>query len=213
MENDGKERYFERRNNIVAVFLGVLLGVAYDQMAPQLVDSVANPGCENLGTLMLFVTFLTITIDFFITNYVHLTSLTGRHGVWLNDFLFVVIETTIFVFLGTVCSVQKSSTSKIGFVGLLVAVTLVDTVWITIRHAIGWVSYSWKEHAPPLGWAISDLFRIAVSVIPGVIVGNPYCNTALACVAGGNVVLAIIDIYLGWPDERERRIESAPCFP
>lgn len=193
-----RKQQIERRNIISSVFVGILFGLAYAEMVPSVRASILSKGI-TFDTSILFVIFFLTSIRFFIGNQLHLVStrlvkLPGK--IWFYDFIVIVIQTIVLIFLGSICSYESCINAKIGFFGLLVVLCLVDIVWICTQWLLGQLFSSWQRPFIPYAWAILNSSLVVGILLVIWIVKNSYSFIALCLLAILNVIAFIVDVIL-----------------
>jgi hypothetical protein len=126
-----KDIQLERRAIISPLFLAVLMGIAYDRMLEVAHKSLLSGLIVN--DLLLIVTFLLVSMRFFIGNQLYLVSEDFKklkELAWLYDYFVITGQTICIVFLGSFCSVQANGYSSIGFLQFLLILYVIDVVWI-----------------------------------------------------------------------------------
>lgn len=193
-----RTQQIERRNIISSVFIGILIGLAYSEMVPAIRDSFHSRGI-TFGTSMLCLIFFTTSMRFFIGNQLHLvsstmTKLPGK--IWFYDFCIIVIETTILIFLGGVCSVELSLNARIGFVELLLTLYVIDIVWTGSQWILGKLFLSWRRPFIPWAWAILNTSLVIGIVILGIIGKDFYTFLMLGLLGILNTIAFVVDVML-----------------
>lgn len=191
-----------KRNLISSVFIAMLIGLAYQEMLAPVRDSVRTAGF-TFGTLSLAFTFFFTSMRFFIGNQLHLlndNTLRLRGDVWIYDFLIITLQTVILCFLGGVSSVEVNRIAHVGFLGLLIALYLLDIAWVVSQWTLGRLIKQWRRESLPWPWAV--LNTLTVIVIAGVahFAHDPYSSWPLVtvlCVSAAAFVadMILIDYY------------------
>ena len=111
----------------------------------------------------------------------------GRY--WLFDFMMVVVESMIFVFLATTCSETAARQARVGFVELLLALYIVDIIWVLSM---------WLRRIPkiPWSWAAVNLTLSVLIWLLGLWTGDFYSPTMLFWLTVTHVVAFIIDVLI-----------------
>lgn len=167
-------------------------------MVPVVRGSIVESGFSS-ATLVLAVVFFLTSMRFFIGNQLHLVSdlLVGLPGkVWLYDFLFIIGQSVLLIFLGGVTSVEASRESGIDFIWLLVALYAVDVGWISFQWVLGWIADSWRRPAIAWQWAALNSALIAGIVLTVVTADDPYSRVPIAVLAALNAVAFVVDLIM-----------------
>lgn len=197
-EEEGIRRKTERRNIISSVFVSVLIGLAFQEMVPPVRESVRASGI-TLGTTIFFVIFFLTSMRFFIGNQLHLVSdslLKMKGVVWFYDLLWIIIQTTVLIFLGGIASVEASRVARVSFVGLLIVLYVVDVLWIISQWLLGKFFGSWHREFIPWVWAGLNISLIVGMAIVRCGVSDPYSKSMLLPVLVMNVAAFVIDVVL-----------------
>lgn len=108
------EIQIEKRNLISSVFIATLFAIAFGEVIITVKESIYTSGLTLQTSILFLIFFLTCT-RFFIGNQLHLlgTDLVKLPGkVWFFDFLIIMIETIILVFIAGMCSSETISYMK-----------------------------------------------------------------------------------------------------
>jgi len=190
------KKIVERRNLLAQLFVVLLLGVAYQEMISPIKSVIRVEGFSTEAVVFFGVFFLT-SLRFFIGAQLHLVNeslLKMRSGVWFFDFMIIIFEMVIFIFLGGVASFDAGRLAGIDFFELLMTVYIVDIFWVILQVALGKIFSSWKRSFIPLKWALINLGALLSTALL-------YCSSAVYSGAGMiifgavNAIAFIIDIF------------------
>lgn len=176
----------------------VLIGVAYQEMISPIRDSVRASGF-TLGTVVLFSVFFLTSMRFFMGNQLHLMSpnLVKMKGmVWFYDLIIIVLQTTVMIFLGGVSSVEVSRHAKVGFVGLLIALYIIDIVWVLSQWFLGVLMKSWRRHSIPWSWCILNSCLVLAMLVMHFVQSDFYSTAGLLFLGIVNTAAFVLDVVL-----------------
>ena len=196
--SQSRKQQLEKRNLLSSVFVVVLIGISYQEMIGPIRESLRISG-TTLGTILMFAIFFATSMRFFMGNQLHLSSddLVNMKGqVWFFDLLVIILQTTIIIFLGGVCSVEVSRNAKIGFVDHLIALYSLDVLWIFSQWGLGLISKSWQRSFIPWAWCILNSVLIGGIIVLRLIVKDIYTDTGLILLAVLNGVAFVVDVML-----------------
>jgi hypothetical protein len=197
MDNATKEQT-EKRNLLSSFFITVLIGLAYQEMITPVRDSIRHSGI-TLGTSLLMAVFFLTSIRFFIGNQLYLVdkSLIDMPGlVWFYDLMFIIIQSVLLIFLGGVSSVEANRDTKIGFLELLIALYIIDVVWIISQWLIGKILQSWRRKEIPSPWAYLNAGSVFFMLVLNSLVMDLYTIGGLLFLFVINLGAFVIDIIL-----------------
>jgi hypothetical protein len=199
MNTEGRRnQQHERRILLSQIFIVLLVSIAYQEMVAPIRDSLHSFGI-TLGATALFLVFLMATMRIFIGSQLHLMSenLLGMPGkVWFYDFLVIILEAMIMIFLGGETSVEVSRNSKIGFWGFLTALYILDVLWIVSQWGIGKFARSWERRFIPWAWAALNIVLIILMVLMRLLAGDIYSNANLIWLVFINAIAFVVDMFL-----------------
>lgn len=188
----------EKRNLISSIFITMLIGLAYNEMFAPVRQSVRSSGL-TLGTFVLVSVFFFTSMRFFIGNQLHLLSdalVRMRGDVWFYDFLVITIETSLLAFLGGVSSVEVSRALRVGFVELLIALYVVDVVWVISQWIIGRLFPSWRREFIPWAWALLNSALVICLLALRILARGVYSVPGLVLLGVMNGIAFVVDIVL-----------------
>lgn len=188
----------EKRNLLSSFFVTVLIGLAYQEMVTPVRESVRASGI-TAGTSILMVIFVLVSIRFFIGNQLHLLDeqLIGLPGfVWFYDLMWVIAQCIALIFLGGVCSVEVNQKIHIGFIELLVALYVIDVVWIESQWLLGALMPSWSRPSIPWEWAVVNAALVLAMVLMQRFAADAYATRSLLALLAFNAVAFAIDLFL-----------------
>ena len=197
--NEGGQ--FERRIVIASVFVAALLAIAFQEMVNPVRESIHAQGF-TLGTAALFVTFFFTTIRFFIGMQLHLTGQALKDlpgGIWLYDFIVIMFETTIIIFMGGVSSPEASLAGRIGFVGLLISLLCLDCAWVVSQWGLGRLFKNVERPSIPWRWAILNAVVVALLLLPRFF-GLSYYSSPPLMIWLAVLGIAAFLLDVGWAD-------------
>jgi hypothetical protein len=188
----------ERRNLITSIFVVILIGIAYQETVSPVRTSIRQSGV-TLGTLSLFIIFFLTSLRFFIGNMLHLmsTELCQMKGyVWFYDFMVIVLQSTLLIFLGGNASMEQNEIARIDFVQLLVLLYLLDVLWIVSQWFMGKIMSSWRRSFIPWAWCILNTALIASVTVINSWTHGTYSALGYILLLLTNVVAFIVDVIL-----------------
>ncbi len=188
----------EKRNLLSSIFVTLLIGLAYQEMVTPVRDSLRSAGF-TFGTIALFAIFFLTSMRFFIGSQLHLLSeglLKMKGEVWFFDFVVIVLEMVVLVFLGGVASVEASRLARIDFAGLLAGLYALDVLWIASQWAAGRLFPAWRRDFIPWAWAILNLVLVAILLVLPVVIPDLYSALGLTLLLLVNAAAFLIDVFL-----------------
>lgn len=159
----------EKRVSVTSTFVSMVIALAFSEM----VLSVKEEGF-TLGTSLLGTVFFLTAMRVWIGNELylrepHVVSAIGK--MWLLDFMVIVVESIIFVFLATTCSEIASRNARVGFVEILLILYALDVLWVLSM----WPRRSRnKDKNVPWWWLGQNLSLIILIWLPGWWAGDFY---------------------------------------
>jgi len=193
-----KIKQAERRNMMSSFFVTLLIGLAYEQMASPVRESISVSGI-TFGTFALVATFFVVSIRFFVGNQLHLLSesLTKIPGLaWLYDLIVIILQSTLLVFIGGDTTIKQNQGASIGFAGLLIALYVIDVLWIVSQWALGKLIPGWKRAFIPWVWGILNTALVVCVVFLSIIIKDIYSTTGLAWLLVLNFLAFVVDVIL-----------------
>lgn len=202
----------DKRITISAVFVSILVGLAYAEMFGKIRDALRRHGV-HFEDLMIFIAFFLTGMRFFIGNQIYLlglsdpafvsdmdpTTLVHQSGkVWIYDFLWISGQGVVLAFLGSVSSRDASRRAKVDFYHFLILLYGVDIAWIGSQYIL-WkslVPWSLLASPPAWQWAVLNAAFILVLVAMLRFSADRYGRAPLALLALFSVVAFAIDIFL-----------------
>jgi hypothetical protein len=169
-------------------------------MVPTIRESLRLGGV-TWGTILLTLTFFLTGVRFLIGAQLHLCneeSVRRPGGAWLFDLMMIIIEATVFVFLGGLCSVETSRKALISFPELLGVFLLIDVVWVVIQLLY------WRNRVPdrnkrpsiPWEWGALNIGLVLVLLLFNQIWHDPHHPSMLVVLAVSSTIGFIIDVVL-----------------
>jgi hypothetical protein len=143
---DGKEVQ-DRRRELASFLVTMLAGIAYGKTF-----DAGRPFEVSLESLLLLGSFFLIATRFFIGNLPVLLS--GGNGgmAWFYDLLVITVQSSLLIVLAGVSPVAANLGGDMGFVEWMLALYLMDIVWIASKVLPGRGTLSWREADVPWPW-------------------------------------------------------------
>lgn len=188
----------ERRDLLAQLFIVVLIGLAYQEMIPPVRDSLGSQGI-TFPIFVLFSVFFLTSLRFFIGAQLHLIdeSITGsRSAIWIFDFMVIVFEMIIFIFLGGLTSVEANIGAHFDFIQLLAFIYVVDVVWVAFQFVLSRASQRWYRADVPWQWAVINLVALAIIVPLYLSKIGIFTNLSLAILLIVNAVAFVLDVLV-----------------
>ena len=198
-ENSAARRRSERRNLVSSIFIVMLVGIAYQEMASAVRDSMRDEGRLSFGTAVLMIVFFATSMRFLIGNQLHLLGeqqATARGEIWFFDFLMTVLESVALVFLGGLTSVAVNRTVPVDFIEVLLVLCLLDVAWVLSQWVFGGVIPALKRSRVPWPWA---LLNGGVALLTAGILwtaSDPFDTTPMTILLVVNLAAFVIDVVL-----------------
>jgi hypothetical protein len=175
-----REGILEKRVSVASTFVSMLIALAFSEMVLPVKASIAKDGF-TLGTFLLVIVFFLTTLRIWIGNELYLRRpdvVSSRGKIWLFDFIMIVVESIILVFLATTCSETAAREARVGFVGILLILYAVDVLWVLSIWArqvlLQWFRLSVKGNKIPWWWAGQNLLLILLIWPVGYLAGDFY---------------------------------------
>jgi hypothetical protein len=186
-----------RRNLITSIFVALLIAIAYQETVSPVRSSIRESGI-TLGTMSLFIVFFLTSLRFFIGGVLHLMNknLYRRGTVWFYDFMIIVLECTILIFLGGNSAAEENRIARLDFVQLLILLYVVDILWIISQWFMGRVANSWHREFIPWGWCILNTALLAGITLLNVWAHGTYSNWGYALLLAMNIAAFVVDVVL-----------------
>jgi hypothetical protein len=171
----------EHRTTVASTFVSMLIALAYAEMVQPVKASVTNDGF-TMGTSLLVIVFFLTTIRVWIGNEMYLreSNVIAQIGpIWLFDFMVIVVESMIFVFVAATCSEAAARQARVGFVRLLLLLYIVDVFWV-LSMWVRQIRWPWPSGAKiPWWWACQNVLLIVLIGLPGWWTGDFYSPAML----------------------------------
>jgi hypothetical protein len=116
--------------------------------------------------------------------------------VWFYDFLVIVLECTVLIFLGGNSSPEANRIARIDFVQLLVLLYSVDVLWIISQWIMSKVASSWHRDRIPLGWCSLNAALIVGTILVHIGMNGTYSNLGYTLLLAMNIGAFVIDVLL-----------------
>lgn len=191
-------KQIERRDLLAQLFIVVLVGLAYQEMVPPVRDAVRLNGI-TFPVFVLFTVFFLTSLRFFIGAQLHLIdeSIAGsRSAIWMFDFIIIAFEMILFIFLGGLTSLQANTNAHFDFVQLLMAIYVVDIIWVVVQTGLSKVSERWYRSAVPWQWAAINLGALAIIAPVYYSQIGPFSDLGLAILLAVNIVAFVLDVLV-----------------
>jgi hypothetical protein len=195
---DSRKQQAEKRTLLSSFFITLLIGMGYQEMILVVKESVTTNGID-LGTYLLTAIFFLISMRFFIGNQLHLLSdsFVRLHGlVWLYDLIVIIIQCIALVLLGGFSSVKINRKVSIGFLEFMVALYVIDIVWIFSQWILGKFFLNWKREFVPWAWAILNTSLVIFIIILNTFIDDLYSAKGLIWLCTINLIGFIVDVVL-----------------
>jgi hypothetical protein len=184
-----------RRTLISSFFITVLTGLAIEGSIEPL-WIVLKEGLKSMDLLLGYIFFIT-TIRFFVGNQLHLYDFEKESDLndfmWILDFLFILSEHILLIFVAKSCSIDISIESHANFFNFILLILLVDIFWISIQFITNVLWVSWKRKIPWPWFIINYLTILSFLVITKYFIC--YSRIGLISCAIIFTIAAIADLY------------------
>ena len=188
----------EKRNLVSSVFIAMLIGLAYQEMITTVRQAVHASGI-TWGTVILFSVFFLTSIRFFIGNQLHLLSdalVRMRGDLWFFDFMVITFQTSLLAFLGGASCVDVCRVARVGFVDILLALYVVDVIWILLQWVLGKLFAGWRREFIPWAWAILNTLLAISLIVLQLVFDDIYSDAALIWLVSSSAAAFVVDIVL-----------------
>lgn len=188
----------DKRNLLSSFFITLLIGIAFQEMISTIKGPIIADGM-NINNSFLGLTFFFISIRYFIGNQLHLfsESFLKLPGIlWLYDLIVIIVQSTILIFLGNLCTVPLNFNVQLGFLEFIVILLSLDVFWICSQWFMGKIVKKWERNNIPWIWAILNFVLIIAIVLIERILDNAYSNLGLTLLLIANLVAFVIDVIL-----------------
>jgi hypothetical protein len=179
----------------------MLIALAYAEMVQPVKASVVRDGF-TLGTSLLVFVFFITTIRVWIGNELYLRepAVIDQSGRWwLFDFMVIVVESMIFVFVATICSESAARQARVGFVELLLVLYVVDILWVLsmwLRQVLRRKSHPKPAIKVPWWWAGQNVLLVVLTGLPWLWTGEFYTPQMLVWLAVTHLAAFIHSVIL-----------------
>jgi hypothetical protein len=184
----------ERRTLVVSILIAAMTGVAIQEMATAVGAELHERRLEFL-TLCLAVVFFLTSVRFFIGATLHLISpfmATASGGIWLLDLSVILIEFTLLIFLGGLSSASVQSQSSVTFVWMLLALLVLDIIWVAGQWIVGRASSGLRRPSIPWPWARTNALAVGAMGVAELL--DSRAGVGLGILVAANVVAFVLDI-------------------
>jgi len=184
---------------ISSIFVGLLVALAFTEMIEPIRHELRSKNGDLLGTACLLVIFFTTGLRFFIGNQLHLISkelaaLPGR--IWLTDFCLIVIQCTVLVFMGGVCSIEETRLARANLIQLQMLVLALDIFWVVfIQYILGKLLHSWYRPNMCFEWVYINSALLAATFLVHGLFQSWSAHPLLIMLMVLNVVAFLMDVY------------------
>ena len=113
--------------------------------------------------------------------------------MWILDFLFILSEHILLIFVAKSCSIDISTESHANFFNFILLILLVDIFWISIQFITNVLWVSWKRKIPWPWFIINYLTILSFLVITKYFIC--YSRIGLVSCAIIFTIAAIADLY------------------
>ncbi len=205
----------ERRRLLSEIAVLVLLGVAFDEMATAIWDTLRDRG-PTAPAILLFLVFFLTTMRFAIGNHLYLTRAADAaypSALYLYDFLVIALQTTFLIFLGASSSAEVGRLSHVGFADVLIALYCLDVLWIA-SHALVLDRLSPHDCGMVLSWAVLNGSLALVLLGLKLSLDDLYAMAGLVPIAALSAAAFALDSWMVWSRSRDvRGLLSRPGSP
>lgn len=197
----------DKRITISAIFVSILVGLAYAEMFAKVRDSLHDNGVR-IEDVLLFVAFFLTGMRFFIGNQIHLIGLSDPRvvgdtlvhasgWVWIYDFLWISGQGVVLALLGSVTSLDASRGAKVDFYKFLVLLYAVDIAWIASRGVLHQTLEPWASlEAPTWSWAVLNGIFVVVLLAIMRTSRDRLGRGPLWVLSGASVVAFVVDVIM-----------------
>lgn len=189
----------QKRELISSLFLTVLVGLAFQEMIAPVRRSVRIEGI-TYPTFVLAAAFVLTSLRFFIGNYLHLREVTCAHRtsgkVWLTDFLMVILQSLVIIFMGGLCSAAANRQASIKFADLLLILCAIDMVWVSLSWISGRRTKTLRREDIPFGWAALNSMMTMALVSPIWYHKDYHSKLGLSLLLFAGVLAFVVDVIV-----------------
>lgn len=107
----------------------------------------------------------------------------------------IIAQSVAFIFLGGICSSEANRNAVIGFVEILIAIYVIDVVWIVSQWVIGKLKAEYKREFIPWAWGILNTVLVICLVLLNFIC-DLCSGIGLICLFVLNLVAFVVDVIL-----------------
>jgi hypothetical protein len=123
-----REQLRERRSQAATIFIGFLIGLAFQEAVGPVRDSIRAHGVAFAPTVLFLVFFVRGLITFLIGYYSEVFS--QFQGLrWLLRYFLFVAASVILIFMASVASVDASREARYGFIDLFFVFSVIMVLW------------------------------------------------------------------------------------
>jgi hypothetical protein len=182
--NEGQRKLIrQRRGEAATVFIGFLIGLAYQESVEPVRESIRLHGVAFAPSVLFLVFFFTGLITF-LAGYFGLVFSPFDGLGWFLRFLSLVAASVILIFLAGVASVDASREARFGFIDLFLAFNAIALLWDLVD--LVW-AYRKKQDAEQ---RLRNVVSTAVSVGWVLVLANIQWGSADRYGTGSIVLLA-----------------------
>lgn len=182
-----------QRNAAATAFIGILVGLAFQEAVVPVRTSVSGSG-PTLVTGCLFLIFLLVSLAAFISAYYSLILGNFRRLGWLLQFAMHVLSSVVLIFMGGVASAPASAEARYGFVDLLFLHTLVGAGW-SVATLVALPRELRRFLAP---YTLVAMAWLAVILWVQLSVDDRYATRPIAVLAAASVLRFLATVVTFW---------------
>jgi len=123
-----------------------------------------------------------------------LLAIKGR--VWFYDFLIILFEMLLFIFLGGVTSLEANKDTAVDFFEFLMAIYLLDILWVITQSLFGIIFTGWRRSFIPWYWAVLNSVALILIFLIYNLSPDPFATFPLLIFGAINVLAFISDVIL-----------------
>ncbi len=188
----------QRKDLLSQLFVVLLIGLAYQEMIEPVRNTIRSQGV-TFSLLALSATFFLTSLRFFIGAQLHLVdkSITRpRTPIWIIDFMVIIFEMILFIFLGGLTSMEANQNAHFNFLQILMAIYAIDILWVLNQYLLGWIVPSLAREQIPWQWAVINLAALLFLSPIFVFRIGAFSDLGLAIMLLVNVVAFVVDVFV-----------------
>lgn len=183
----------------VVLFTGFLIAIAFHEAGHHTSEALKKDGLTRTNLILPTIFFLT-ALRFFIGNQLYLIKhFAQQHGSsWYYDVFMVSLQSALMIFLGNVVTLEEGTRPKIGFAKTLVALCVIDVIWVVSKQALAQTDRCkhWKPDPLTYWWVSLNATLIVVILLIYQFIGDVYSFWGLFYFGIANVFAFGIDVYM-----------------